>query len=97
MEKYRIVTRYEWYSSSGLAWTKWFQDTFSPITDSEDELKPILKECKERTKDIDKRTKRKSEFMIEKFEYIPFDFSNIKNKPRTRKKKTTKKDESNKD
>ena len=86
MEKYRIITRYEWYSNSGLTWTKWFQVAFTPITDTEDELKDSLKKCKENYKSIEKASKRKQEFQIEKFDYVPFVIDTTPKK-RGRKKK----------
>lgn len=87
MKKYRIISRYEWYSSSGITWTKWFQIAFSPIADTEEELKDELKKCKDNYKPIEKATKRKQEFKIEKFDYQPIKIEPITTKKRGRKKK----------
>lgn len=86
MEKYRIVSRYEWYSNSGITWTNWFQISFCPITDTEEELKNELKKCKNNYKTIEKSTKRKQEFKIEKFDYVPYVIeSSFKKKQKNKK------------
>lgn len=69
MEKYRIISRYEYFSNSGITWTKWFQETFTPITDTAEELEEVLKQCCDKSKSITKSTKRKTEYKIEKFDY----------------------------
>ena len=90
MEKYRIVSRYEYYSNSGITWTKWFQEIFTPVTDSENELKEILKDCKEKSKSITKASKRKTEYKIEKFDYKEIELKNIPKSIKNNKKKTKK-------
>ncbi len=88
MEKYGIFHRYEYYSQSGLTWTKWFREMFSSISDSEEELKYELKRCKNLSKEISKKMKRGDEFKIEKFEYAQLTEEDLKPKKRGRKKKT---------
>ena len=83
MIKYRIISRYEYYSKEGIVWSKWFQVTFAPIADTEDELKPLLSDYKKDAKQVIKSTKRKIEYNIEKFDYQEIQ---ITNKKRSRKK-----------
>lgn len=93
MEKYAIFQRYEHHSISGITWTKWFRMFGSPITDSDKELKDKLKKVKDNCKDIDKKTHLKNEFEIQKFDYIPIDISQLKNKPKAERKHRKKKTE----
>lgn len=67
MAKYRIISRYEYYSPDGIVWSKWFQVTFAPITDTEEELKTCLANYKQNAKQVIKSTKRKIEYAIEQF------------------------------
>ena len=93
MEKYRIIQRHEWYSNSGLTWTKWYS-SLCQICDKEDDLKVILKNYKDREKEIYKATKLHTEYKIEKFDYTPITFSELKNIPKELKsKRKTKKTE----
>lgn len=86
MEKYRIISRYEYYSpNSGITWTDWFQVSFCPITDTEEELKEPLNKCKQTAKLSDKASKRKTEFKVEKFEYIE-PIITVKTKKKVKKK-----------
>lgn len=77
--------RYEHYGPNGKEWTKWFQEIFTPITDTEEELKEELKKCKALSNEISKKTKMKDEYIIEKFEYNPEKV--ISEKPKKGKKK----------
>ena len=91
MEKYRIVQRHEWYSKDGIKWSKWYQ-ALGGYADSETELKERLLECKTKGKELAKTTKMGIEYKIEKFDFVPMDFSELKNVPKALKerKKTRK-------
>ena len=60
---------------------------------SDKELKDELKKVKDNCKDIDKKTHLKNEFEIQKFDYIPIDISQLKNKPKAERKHRKKKTE----
>lgn len=66
--KYTIYQRYEYGTVEGIKWTKWFRLISSPITDSEKELKDLLKVKKANGKDIEKRTHLKIEFKIDEYD-----------------------------
>jgi hypothetical protein len=92
MEKFRIIQRHEWYSSSGIIWSKWYQ-ALSEMADNEEDLKPRLDECEKKGQELFKTTKMKIEYKIDKFDFVPMDFSDLKNVPKALKerKKTRKK------
>lgn len=64
MAKYRIIQRYEWYSPSGITWSKWYS-TNSKVVENKDELKEDLVRCQKRGKDLQKITKLQTEYKIE--------------------------------
>lgn len=53
---YTIWERYEYRSSSGIEWTKWFQLFNVKPTENADELKQKLKEVKETNKYVSSKT-----------------------------------------
>ena len=53
---YTIWERYEYRSSKGVEWTKWFQLFNVKPTENKDELKDKLKEFKESNKYVSSKT-----------------------------------------
>ena len=62
MEKYIIMTRYEYYGENGIQFTDWFNGNTDEMTKSDAE--EYIKEIKKEFGDIDKKTHLKHEYKL---------------------------------
>ncbi len=60
--KYIIKQRYQYWGNNGIQWTDWYVGVVNPM--NEKDAKDKIKELVNFSKDIDKRTKLKHEFML---------------------------------
>lgn len=62
MEKYIVMTRYEYWGESGIQFTDWFNGNTNEMT--KDEALEYIKETKKRFGDIDKKTHLNHEYKL---------------------------------
>ena len=60
--KYIIKQRYQYWGNNGIQWTDWYVGIVTPL--DEKDAKDKIKELINFSKEIDKRTKLKHEFMM---------------------------------
>ena len=62
MEKYIVMTRYEYWGENGIQFTDWFRGNINEMTKSEAE--EYIKETKKSFGDIDRKTHLKHEYKL---------------------------------